>query len=125
MSQSTQYRLLMAKPALIIALGFSTQGAIAAKDLFKNQPSANQNISAQEMVSQDTINAENEYEEISEPAISSSDAALRAQQHAGGKVMNVRQFQNEDRTLYGVKVLQENGRMKTINVDANDGSIVE
>ncbi len=66
-----------------------------------------------------------EYIEEAEPAISATDAALRAQRHVSGKVMNVRQFQDENKVLYGVKVLQKNGRMKTINVDANNGTIVE
>jgi uncharacterized membrane protein YkoI len=63
--------------------------------------------------------------ETAPPAISPTEAAQRAQRHAEGQVMNVRTFQEDDKTLYGVKLLQKNGRMKTVNVDANSGEIVE
>jgi uncharacterized membrane protein YkoI len=62
---------------------------------------------------------------VAPPAISPTEAAQRAQLHAEGQVMNVRTFQEDDKTLYGVKLLQKNGRMKTVNIDANSGEIVE
>lgn len=63
--------------------------------------------------------------EMAPPAISPTEAAQRAQLHTEGQVMNVRTFQEDNKTLYGVKLLQKNGRMKTVNVDANSGEIVE
>jgi uncharacterized membrane protein YkoI len=70
-------------------------------------------------------NTEVAVETVAPPAISPTEAAQRAQLHAEGQVMNVRTFQEDDKTLYGVKLLQKNGRMKTVNVDANSGEIVE
>jgi uncharacterized membrane protein YkoI len=116
MSPSTKKYLTLA----FIMLALGARNAVADKDLFKEDPAGKQDLPAQQM-----IDSSNEYNDIVEPTLSSSDAALLAQQHLGGKVMNVRQFQNENKTLYGVKVLQKNGRMTTINIDANNGSIVE
>jgi uncharacterized membrane protein YkoI len=116
MSPSTKTGLTL----VFLTLAFGAHDTLADKDLFKDDPAGKQDAPAQQMIGDPS-----EYEEIAEPAISSSDAALLAQQHAGGKVMNVRQFQDDNKILYGVKVLQKNGRMKTINIDANNGSIVE
>ena len=93
--------------------------ALAKKDLFSSEPVSTQAIHEQNMI------AASSETEIDEPLISSTEAALRAQQYTQGKVMNVRQFQDENKTLYGVKLLLKNGRMKTINIDANNGNIVE
>ena len=112
--------MLVVLSILTISLPLTAQNALAKKDLFSSEPTQSKTAPAQEMISAPAEDAE-----IEEPAISATDAALRAQQHVDGKVMNVRQFQDENKTLYGVKVLQKNGRIKTINVDANNGSIVE
>jgi methionine-rich copper-binding protein CopC len=104
---------------LILMVEFFAPQAFAEKDIFRSEPRAAQTVPAQQM-----INTQSEDDEA-EPAISATDAALRAQQQVNGKVMNVRKFQDENKTLYGVKMLQKNGRMKTINVDADSGAIVE
>lgn len=113
--------LLVLQPALAVALLLSTHHAFAKKDLFASEPNAESPLPAQEMISPPS----QDEEEIAEPSISPTDAALRAQQHLDGKVMNVRQYQNENRTLYGVKVLQKNGRVSTVNVDATNGAIIK
>jgi uncharacterized membrane protein YkoI len=112
--------LLILQPALAVALVAFAHHAFAKKDLFSSEPSAQQPLPAQEMIA-----APNVEDEMPEPVISATDAALRAQQHVEGKVMNVRRFQDDNKILYGVKVLQKNGRIKTVNVDADNGAIVE
>lgn len=104
----------------VLSLAATAQHVLAQKDLFSSDPSSSTLVPTQEMISQSSDDSA----EV-EPAISATDAALRAQQHVSGKVMNVRQFQDENKTYYGVKLLQQNGRIKTINIDANNGSIVE
>ncbi len=71
------------------------------------------------------IDPPEEEDDTLEPTLSPTDAALRAQRHVDGKVMNVRRFAEENKTLYGVKLLQKNGRIKTVTVDANSGAILE
>ena len=102
------------------ALTIMAPHAFAKKDLFSSEPSSSQPAPAQEMRA-----APAEKQRPAKPTISAPDAAARAQKHANGKVMNVRQYQDDDKTLYGIKVLKKNGRMKTINVDADNGAIVE
>ena len=60
-----------------------------------------------------------------EPVISPTEAAQRAQLIANGQVMNVRKYKDEGQTRYAVKLLQKNGRMKTITLDANTGEPIE
>ncbi len=57
--------------------------------------------------------------------LSTTEAAQRAQTFAEGQVINVRQYQAEDQPRYAVKLLQKNGRMKTINLDAVNGALIE
>lgn len=111
------HRLLW--PALAACIILSSPQTLANKDLFASEPAAEKSVPAQEIIS-----APEEIEVI-EPEISPTEAAALAQQHVKGKVMNVRAFKEENKTLYGVKLLQKDGRMKTVNVDANNGSIVE
>lgn len=59
------------------------------------------------------------------PLISATEAAQKAQKATDGQVMNVRKYQDEDKTRYAVKLLQKNGRMKTVNIDAVTGDVVE
>ena len=114
------------KSALLAALILSTPLALAKKDshppkdLFADPAGQQSSSAVQELVSPPV-----EEDTEVEPAISPVDAAQRAQSHVDGQVMNVRKFREESKTLYGVKLLQKNGRMKTINVDANSGVIVE
>lgn len=60
--------------------------------------------------------------------ISTTEAAQRAQTFAEGQVINVRLYQEsgqENNPRYAVKLLQKNGRMKTINLDAVNGTLIE
>lgn len=57
--------------------------------------------------------------------ISTTDAAQRAQTFAEGQVINVRKYMEDDKPRYAVKLLQKNGRMKTINLDAVSGTLIE
>ncbi|RYY03711.1 MAG: hypothetical protein EOO53_07385 [Gammaproteobacteria bacterium] len=59
------------------------------------------------------------------PTISATEAAQRAQNFAEGQVINVRKYQEEDKPRYAVKLLQKNGRMKTINLNAVSGELIE
>lgn len=59
------------------------------------------------------------------PTISATEAAQRAQALAEGQVINVRKYQEDDKPRYAVKLLQKNGRMKTINLDAVSGALIE
>lgn len=59
------------------------------------------------------------------PTISATEAAQRAQTFAEGQVINVRKYQEDDKPRYAVKLLQKNGRMKTINLDAVTGELIE
>jgi uncharacterized membrane protein YkoI len=59
------------------------------------------------------------------PTISAAEAAQRAQSLAEGQVINVRKYQVDDKPRYAVKLLQKNGRMKTINLDAVSGTLIE
>ncbi|HWV13965.1 MAG TPA: hypothetical protein VN030_00950 [Cellvibrio sp.] len=111
------HRLLW--PSLAACIILSSPQTLANKDLFASEPAIEQSAPAQEIISVP------EETEIIEPEISPTEAAALAQQHVKGKVMNVRAFKEENKTLYGVKLLQKDGRMKTVNVDANNGSIVE
>jgi uncharacterized membrane protein YkoI len=57
--------------------------------------------------------------------ISATEAAQRAQTFAEGQVINVRKYAEDDKPRYAVKLLQKNGRMKTINLDAVNGALIE
>jgi uncharacterized membrane protein YkoI len=62
--------------------------------------------------------------------ISATEAAQRAQTFTEGQVINVRLYHQESgleesKPRYAVKLLQKNGRMKTINVDAVNGTLIE
>jgi uncharacterized membrane protein YkoI len=61
--------------------------------------------------------------------ISATEAAQRAQTFTEGQVINVRLYQEsgleESKPRYAVKLLQKNGRMKTINLDAVNGTLIE
>lgn len=103
--------------SLIAGLACSP-AALAKKDLFAKDPGSQAAAPAQQLISPPAT-------EEPEPKLTPSDAASVAQRHTDGQVMNVRKVKEEEKTLYGVKVLQKNGRMSTVNVDANNGNIVE
>jgi uncharacterized membrane protein YkoI len=62
---------------------------------------------------------------IEVPTISAAEAAQRAQTLAEGQVINVRKYIEDEKPRYAVKMLQKNGRMKTINLDAVSGALIE
>lgn len=57
--------------------------------------------------------------------ISATEAAQRAQTYTEGQVINVRKYSEDNKPRYAVKLLQKNGRMKTINLDAVNGTLIE
>lgn len=56
--------------------------------------------------------------------ISAPQAAAIVQQQYGGKVMNVTTHKRSGRIIHGVKILQNSGHMRTVNVDAQTGAIL-
>ena len=56
--------------------------------------------------------------------ISASQAAAIVQQRYGGKVMNVSTRQTGNGVVYGVKILQNSGHMRTVSVDGQTGAIL-
>ncbi len=56
---------------------------------------------------------------IDKPAISKSQAVQKAQQAVPGKVLKVEQSKHS----YRIKMLQHNGRVKSVNIDKKSGSV--
>lgn len=63
-------------------------------------------------------------EERPRARVSASQAASIVQQRYGGKVMNVSTRQSGNGVVYGVKILQTSGHMRTVNVDGQTGAIL-
>jgi uncharacterized membrane protein YkoI len=105
---------------------FKTNLTEAKEDLFGNKKSPKKDVPSVPEQTEATIgdNA-NSSEGIQIPTISAAEAAQRAQALAEGQVINVRKYQEEDKPRYAVKLLQKNGRMKTINLDAVSGALIE
>jgi uncharacterized membrane protein YkoI len=57
-------------------------------------------------------------------ALSAAEAADRVQRQIGGKVMGVQTRQSNGTTVYSVKILQSSGHMRTVNVNAQTGAIM-
>lgn len=55
--------------------------------------------------------------------ISAADAAEIVRRQHGGRVMGVQTRQRDGRVVYQVRILQDDGRMRTINVDGHSGKI--
>jgi uncharacterized membrane protein YkoI len=55
--------------------------------------------------------------------IAPADAAEIVRKQFGGRVMGVETRQREGRVIYQVRILQENGRMRTVSVDGQTGKI--
>lgn len=55
--------------------------------------------------------------------IAGADAAEIVRQRYGGRVMGVNTRQQDGRIIYQVRILQDDGRMRTINVDGQTGKI--
>lgn len=98
------------------------------EDLFGNKKSAKKEpLSAppatEQTASDNAHSSEEAHPEL--PTITATEAAQRAQSLAEGQVINVRKYQEDDKPRYAVKLLQKNGRMKTINLDAVSGALIE
>lgn len=59
----------------------------------------------------------------SEARISASQAAAIVQKHYGGKVLNIQAKQKSGHMIYRIKILQDNGRIRTVGVDARTGKL--
>lgn len=95
-------------------------------DLFGSKDSTEKKAAAVTLEPQLVENTPVEEEIKPEVAtISATEAAQRAQTFAEGQVINVRKYQEENKPRYAVKLLQKNGRMKTINLDAVNGTLIE
>jgi len=57
-------------------------------------------------------------------SVSSSQAAEAVRARFGGRVLNVDQRERNGQVVYRVKILQDNGRLRTVLVDANSGRIL-
>lgn len=100
----------------------------AKKDLFGSEPNTTKPVRPAPALVQEPNSGEASSSNSSQdnrPQISATEAAQRAQRTTEGQVMNVRKVRNDDKTLYNVNLLQKNGRMKTVNIDAYSGDIVE
>lgn len=103
------------------------------KDLFGGEPKASDKARPATALMQEQEQAQESSSDTgsssssqdTRPQISATDAAQRAQRTTEGQVMNVRKVQDDDKTLYNVNLLQKNGRMKTVNIDAHSGDVVE
>lgn len=100
----------------------------AKEDLFGSKKSAKKAAppvpqQVEQTASDSTHSSEDAQPEL--PTISAAEAAQRAQTLAEGQVINVRKYLEDDKPRYAVKLLQKNGRMKTINVDAVSGTLIE
>ncbi|GGY61680.1 hypothetical protein GCM10011613_01380 [Cellvibrio zantedeschiae] len=107
---------------------FKTNLAEAKEDLFGNKKSAKKDVPSvpqqtEPAVSENAHSGDDTQPEV--PTISATEAAQRAQALAEGQVINVRKYQEDDKPRYAVKLLQKNGRMKTINLDAVSGTLIE
>lgn len=56
--------------------------------------------------------------------VSASEAARIVQEHFGGRVLNVDTRVREGRPVYRVKILQDNGRIRSVLVDPQSGRIL-
>lgn len=64
--------------------------------------------------------------EAQEPAarFSPAQAAALVQKQFGGKILKVDTFERGGRVIYRVKILQEDGRIRTLNVDGQSGKVL-
>ncbi|MBE8716543.1 PepSY domain-containing protein [Cellvibrio polysaccharolyticus] len=67
---------------------------------------------------------ENQRQQPQRAALSAAEAADRVQRQIGGKVMGVQTRQSNGTTVYSVKILQSSGHMRTVNVNAQTGAIM-
>lgn len=60
-----------------------------------------------------------------EQNISASQAAAIVQRRFGGRVVDVDSYRRGGRLIYRVRLLQDEGRMRTIQVDGQSGDIIQ
>lgn len=97
------------------------------EDLFGSKTSSKKIAPEKRAVVEKTESEEHSSEDAQPdlPVISATEAAQRAQTYTEGQVINVRQYVDEGNPRYAVKLLQKNGRMKTINLNAVTGELIE
>lgn len=61
---------------------------------------------------------------LAEPAVSASQAAGIANSRYPGKIINVTLTGNDSSQVYQVKILDQNGGMHIVIVDANSGQVL-
>ena len=66
-----------------------------------------------------------ESQRSSVPSLSINDAASRAQDRFGGRVISVTRAEQDGRPGFRVKILLENGRVKTLFVDDRTGTVFD
>jgi uncharacterized membrane protein YkoI len=118
------------KPSYLTAQMTRLKGHLveAKEDLFGSKKSSKKITPDSKAVTEkEQASEENSSEEarLELPVISATEAAQRAQTFAEGQVINVRQYQDEGNQRYAVKLLQKNGRMKTVNLNAVNGDLIE
>ena len=59
------------------------------------------------------------------PVLSINDAAGRAQDRFGGQVISISPAEQDGRRGYRVKILLENGRVKTLFVESRTGTVID
>jgi uncharacterized membrane protein YkoI len=96
-------------------------------DLFGNKESSDKKMATAPAIEPQLADSTSAEEEAKTEVatISATEAAQRAQTFAEGQVINVRKYSEDDKPRYAVKLLQKNGRMKTINLDAVNGTLIE
>ena len=57
--------------------------------------------------------------------LSIHDAASRAQDRFGGQVISITPAEQDGRRGYRVKILLENGRVKTLSVESRTGTVID
>lgn len=96
-------------------------------DLFGSKESSDKKMAAAPAIEPQLADSASAEEEAKTEVatISATEAAQCAQTFAEGQVINVRKYSEDDKPRYAVKLLQKNGRMKTINLDAVNGALIE
>ncbi len=119
-----------AKPHYVRSQLLRLKGHIveAKNDLFgskePNHKADSKNQQSSEPISE-APSTTNELNDLPPPTISNAEAAQRALRSTQGQVMNVKLYYEEELPRYAVKLLQKNGRMKTIIVDGLNGDLIE
>lgn len=108
----------LARVLLILLATLTCQPSVAGPDLLSGDLGLHSSESNNSLINPDTIKSTPE-----EPALSPAEAAELVRNKIGGQVMSVSTRHNDDRVIYGVKVLNA-GRMRVINVDGQTGQLL-